>query len=205
MMSAPKRWTVIPTLMCPSDSVRAKVNTAHHGGPGPAMTPEGSQGFSGNVVVCAGNDYFNPGGSAGSTSLNGVFFAASQVNIDDIKDGTTNTLFVSEIVLTADTSTENDIRGRYYNSRHGGVLFSSRLPPNSKTPDQMDWTRDNPPNAPAIRTSTNIFLLARSYHPGGVNVALADGSVHTMSDGVDPIVFRNLGSRHGKEVEVVFQ
>jgi prepilin-type N-terminal cleavage/methylation domain-containing protein/prepilin-type processing-associated H-X9-DG protein len=38
-----------------------------------------------------------------------------------------------------------------------------------------------------------------SYHPGGVNVVLFDGSVQFVSDSVNRIVFRGLGTRAGGE------
>jgi prepilin-type processing-associated H-X9-DG protein len=40
----------------------------------------------------------------------------------------------------------------------------------------------------------------RSYHPGGVNLAMADGSVHFIADSVDPDAFKAIGSRDGGEL-----
>jgi len=40
---------------------------------------------------------------------------------------------------------------------------------------------------------------ARSYHPGGVQVALADGSIRFITDNVDQTVFQALGTRRGRE------
>jgi len=42
--------------------------------------------------------------------------------------------------------------------------------------------------------------MARSHHPGGVNVALCDGSVRFASETVEPDTWRALGSRNGGEV-----
>jgi prepilin-type N-terminal cleavage/methylation domain-containing protein len=199
-MSAPDRWTVIPTLMCPSDPVNPKVITASYGGdPALAGTPQGSQGFSGNYVLCAGNDYFNVGGPAGSAQCNGTFFAVATVRLTDMSDGTSNTLISSELLLTTDTWPD-DVRGRYYNPRHGGVLFSTRLPPNTlSAPDQMQWC-ENGTFTPCIWTATNVFVLPRSQHAGGVNAGLGDGSVRFIANSVDPATFRALGSRNGGEV-----
>jgi prepilin-type N-terminal cleavage/methylation domain-containing protein len=55
----PDNTTVIPTLMCPSGPAGPKVKTWNTGG-----GVDHSQGFSGNYVLCAGNDYFNPNGLA---------------------------------------------------------------------------------------------------------------------------------------------
>ncbi len=43
-------------------------------------------------------------------------------------------------------------------------------------------------------------LAARSFHPGGVNVNLGDGSVRFVSDTVDGTTWRAVGSRAGCEV-----
>ncbi len=40
---------------------------------------------------------------------------------------------------------------------------------------------------------------ASSRHPGGVNLAMADASVHFASDTVDITVWQALGSRNGGE------
>ena len=41
---------------------------------------------------------------------------------------------------------------------------------------------------------------ARSYHSGGVNVMLGDGSVRFVRNGIDPATWRALGTRNGGEV-----
>jgi len=83
------------------------------------------------------------------------------------------------------------------------VPFSTRLPPNNLVPDQFDWciaSEYQLRRAPCIWTGTNMFLSVRSYHPSGVNLGLADGSVRFVADAVDQEVFQALGSRDGAEV-----
>lgn len=190
----PQLGTVISTFSCPSDPLAPKTQT-FWGGLG---TP--TQGFSGNYVVCAGNDYFNDTGYLKSASLNGVFYAQSKTRLTDIGDGTSNTAFVSELILVADTGS-HDIRGRYYNPAHSGVSFSTRLPPNTRVPDVFNWCSNSPPlRAPCIWSGRFIFVLARSYHEQGVNMAFSDGSVRFMFDGINPQTYRALGSRNGGEV-----
>jgi prepilin-type processing-associated H-X9-DG protein len=41
---------------------------------------------------------------------------------------------------------------------------------------------------------------AASFHPGGVNVSFADGSVHFVTDAVSKPVFQAMASRAGGEV-----
>jgi prepilin-type processing-associated H-X9-DG protein len=62
-----------------------------------------------------------------------------------------------------------------------------------------------PPNTPipdcGIRTFNGLGVFsARSYHPGGVNVAMADGSVHWTSAGISSQTWRSLGTRAGGEI-----
>jgi prepilin-type processing-associated H-X9-DG protein/prepilin-type N-terminal cleavage/methylation domain-containing protein len=58
--------------------------------------------------------------------------------------------------------------------------------PNSRIPDVTGHGRG--------------WMGARSYHPGGVNVAFADGHVQFVRDAVDPVVWRGTFSRNGGEV-----
>jgi prepilin-type processing-associated H-X9-DG protein len=193
----PLNTTIVPTLMCPDDPTNPKLKTWNPGG-----GPDNSQGFSGNYVLCAGDDYFNPEpiGIPASTNLDGMFYALSKVRLSEVTDGTSNTAMSSELILSPDVI-DNDIRGRYYNPAHCGTLFSTRLPPNTMVPDELDWCSKQPvPQAPCEWRSTNIFVLARSYHPGGVNLGLVDGSVRFIANSVNPVTYKALGSRNGNEV-----
>ena len=40
---------------------------------------------------------------------------------------------------------------------------------------------------------------ARSFHPGGVNLALCDGSVTFVGDAIDLVLWRALASHDGEE------
>ncbi len=59
-----------------------------------------------------------------------------------------------------------------------------------------------PPNPRLTDCATHVagVLSARSLHPGGVNVAMADGSVRFVGQGIDIGVWRALGTRAGGEV-----
>ena len=127
----PKLGTPVPTFMCPSDGLSPKLHTFWGG-----LNDLPTQGFSGNFVGSAGSDYFNPteingektDALTGSSKVDGMLFAISKVRIGQITDGASHTALVSEIILSPDTDS-HDIRGRYYNPAHGGVLFSTRITP----------------------------------------------------------------------------
>lgn len=200
-LAFPGMAAVLPVAMCPSDPMSPKLHTFWGGENG---LP--TQGFSGNYVACAGSSYFNgiePDSTISSleasAQLDGMMYAVSEVEMGDITDGTSKTLLLSEIILVEDTDS-HDIRGRYYNPAHGGVLFTTLYPPNTTVPDRFNWCANMPPpHAPCVWTGTNMHLSARSHHPGSVHVCRADGSVDSISNGIDLLVYNAMGSRNGQE------
>jgi prepilin-type processing-associated H-X9-DG protein len=45
-----------------------------------------------------------------------------------------------------------------------------------------------------------VQLPPTSYHPGGINILLGDGSVRFIKDGIALIIWRALSTRNGGEV-----
>jgi prepilin-type processing-associated H-X9-DG protein len=68
--------------------------------------------------------------------------------------------------------------------------FYASVPPNSLIPDC---------GTPSVNNGLGIYG-ARSYHSGGVNAAMADGSVRWVSSGVQASTWRGMGTRAGSEV-----
>jgi prepilin-type N-terminal cleavage/methylation domain-containing protein/prepilin-type processing-associated H-X9-DG protein len=183
----------VPLLSCPSDPASPKTQTY-----------AGNQGFHSNYVACAGSTAFNGSSStAAFQTLNGVFSPnpAMKVNLIGITDGTSNTLLLSEIVLSPDTA-GHDTRGRIWNdARSGGVLFSTSATPNSSTvKDRVNHCQSIPTAPCDTAGGTNLVIVARSRHTGGVNTAMADGSVRFANDGVDLTVWLGAGTRGGGEI-----
>jgi len=76
---------------------------------------------------------------------------------------------------------------------HGEVQYAAfyvLLPPNSRVPDCSS----------AYAAQAGLFT-ARSYHPGGVNTLMADGSVRWSGSATAVNAWRALGTRAGNEVQ----
>ena len=188
--------TRIETYTCPSDS--------------PSVTWfKGAPNY--NYVVNLGNT-----STWRDTPLNGVDFKAgpffnqndppasgiTATNISEIRDGTTNTLMVSEV---RQGRNDGDLRGLTWWGPASG--FSAHNGPNTAVPDYLDggWcpteshTLDGWACQPA--TSANpVTFNARSWHPGGVLAVLCDGSVHFFSDSISLDTWRALSTMAGGEV-----
>jgi prepilin-type N-terminal cleavage/methylation domain-containing protein/prepilin-type processing-associated H-X9-DG protein len=179
--------TPLAILSCPSD-------------PNAGKQARSGQGFHTNYAGCAGETTFNGSSTTPTfTTMNGVFYPRSTTTLTTITDGTSNTLLVSELVLSPDVS-GHDTRGRIWNNaRSGAVIFSTLDRPNTQTPDRLTHCQSIT-TAPCQNGSDNMVIYARSMHTGGVNVALADGSVRFARDGIDPTVWLGLGTRASGEV-----
>jgi prepilin-type processing-associated H-X9-DG protein len=148
-------------------------------------------------LACNGSTAYNPGGADGK-ALDGIFYVRSSTRITDITDGSSNTLLLGEIILSPDV-TADDFRGRYWNSWRGNTSFSTLYQPNSAT-DAVAGGCQSITAAPCTATGTNENLTARSYHSGGAQFALADGSVRFIPNGVNGTTYLYLGTRSGSEV-----
>jgi prepilin-type N-terminal cleavage/methylation domain-containing protein/prepilin-type processing-associated H-X9-DG protein len=92
--------------------------------------------------------------------------------------------------------TLNNLRGIYWEEGNNGVgWFNTVVTPNS---NQYRWSacRSNGGGRPDYATYAN----ASSYHPGGVNVLMGDGSVKFLKDSVNQPTWWGLGTRASGEV-----
>jgi len=179
---------IVPTLVCPSDPNGPKNVTAGATSPSHAS----NQGFHGNYVACAGSTLF--GNNNQGTNLNGIFFSLSKTKMASIVDGTSNTLMFSEIVTVPDTSA-HDLRGRYHNSWEGNSWFSTIYPPNTTIGDRSQYCIASPFAPCQTLGNSALVQSARSLHPGGVNVALADASVRFVGETVDLLIWQAVATR----------
>ncbi|QDT26101.1 DUF1559 domain-containing protein [Gimesia panareensis] len=177
---------VVPVYLCPSDPST----------PGSADTSGRSQG---SYIGCAGNETTTTG-----SNLNGIFSANSNTKIRDLKDGSSNTIMVSEIIIRgqAATTTQWGCPGCYgIGGAHGEMTFTTRETPNTQVPDQNYACKSTTwPNAPCVVNTGTKYNFARSYHVGGVHALLADGAVRFISSNIDRPTFQNLGNKKDGQV-----
>jgi prepilin-type N-terminal cleavage/methylation domain-containing protein len=99
----------------------------------------------------------------------------------DITDGTSKTLLMSEVALPPQDSVV-DTRPHRFNDV-GAPGFMTRTTPNSSIEDDLEQCTPYLPCRVSGRGA--MSLAARSRHPGGVVVALCDGSARFVTDSVD--------------------
>ena len=186
--------TVIPTFVCPTDFGPPRVDGGH-----PDLI-----GFTGNYIMCAGSTTFGTRGMWSSIfwRMDGISYMYSSTRVSDIFDGTSNTLLSGETIVHKTTPPgQFDARGAYYWGVWGGAVYTSFWPPNTNTPDRLDEARlcYHTPETPCVN-SGDMVHFTRSRHVGGVYVGMADGSARFVSDSIDRLIFKALGSRNGEEV-----
>jgi prepilin-type processing-associated H-X9-DG protein len=83
-------------------------------------------------------------------------------------------------------------------------MFTTLEPPNSARGDEVSWVssaNDVSLSPIAVQAEGGFyFMTARSFHPGGANVARADGSVELVGEDIDRLVYEALGSRDRGEI-----
>lgn len=132
------------------------------------------------------------------------------VSIEEITDGTSSTLMMSEVIPAKGPDWEGSL-GDCTLCR-GGQGFETWTGPNSSVPDSVDETCP-PPGTPGINCvvgyptapwptpfPTDLHHAARSQHPGGVNAAMCDGSVRFFINSIDLFTWRALSTTRGGEV-----
>jgi len=156
------------------------------------------------TVTSAGITYPHLGGpfsdmGAGNTS----YVTKAQkgtVAFREITDGLSGTILVSELKVCIG----GDLRG--FSWWGFGMGFSGINGPNSSNPDVMSAAAyclsafPNPPCVPQSSPTLTLTSAARSYHPGGVNAAMADGSVKFFKNSISLGTWRALCSSQGGEV-----
>jgi prepilin-type processing-associated H-X9-DG protein len=117
----------------------------------------------------------------------------------EFHDGMSNSLMLGEY-LTGLAKEPYDQRGLFWGDEAGCSHIMTYDTPNAPVDDWLDWcppSTDQPSMNLPCHPSDNEVAAARSRHPGGVHVAMADGAVQWVSDNIALSVWRALGSIDG--------
>lgn len=171
----------------------------------------------------AGTNYLGVSGT-NAEARDGLFTANKKMRLADVADGLSNTLMVGERgfrtgaleVIDTGTDIDNLRFGNWFsaigqrNGSVGIVLGVREINWNVGIARQLPWERDCPPGpyhfgppkrtrdiTGAINENCDLFQFW-SYHPGGGNFLMADGSVHFFRYEADS-VFPALATRKGGE------
>lgn len=193
------RVTVIhvPPYMCPSDNAAGRVMNVNFA--------------RSNIVVCFGSK--KQGVSSADWTTDGAFQNDLCKKLGDFSDGTSYTAVASEVIAGRDDNFSDDkqfdVRGVWSEGTSMGACAYTHLnTPNSSVGDAlflMSGQRNCVPldkmpcNDSAGSTYYNEYASARSLHPGGVNVAFADGHVSFFTDEVDLLTWQWLSTIAGGE------
>jgi prepilin-type N-terminal cleavage/methylation domain-containing protein len=199
----------VATFLCPTD-------------PMAASRPYGPNSYRVNAGLCG----FCPQVRGGPFVEVGAFTIPG-TRLAEFSDGLSTTVAISEKLISGlDSYAANrdwialnglDLPYEGYFPWSGWISVCSNQSSVRQTPDyagrtwlvggsfQTSFFLAAPPNTlvPDCGVGTNggtgVFA-ARTYHPGGVNAAIADGSVRFVGNGIAPPVWRALGTRQGGEV-----
>jgi prepilin-type N-terminal cleavage/methylation domain-containing protein/prepilin-type processing-associated H-X9-DG protein len=194
-------------MFCPSSTLP---RTVPPNKPGVNFQGTTYAGISGAADGSSPNIYSASAVTAGNTpgweSTGGVLIEHRAIAISEITDGTSNTLVVGEQsdwlspVIDASSTTPCDTGDCRSDCGHGfmmgpwGVLNQDArafnltcvyYPVNFKSATGYGVGGNCGPNTPL-----------QSVHPGGVNVAMTDGSVQNLAESLDIDVLRNLATRN---------
>ena len=131
----------------------------------------------------------------------GVFYLNSATRHEDITDGTSFTIFVSEKLLAANEL--GWMSGTRSTLRNTGTPVN-KTPLNSGAPGfgtNDDGGGDPPPPLAPGQPDPSLTVGGfSSRHAGGANFMFGDGSVRFLKNSISPVVFSHLGNRSDGEM-----
>jgi prepilin-type N-terminal cleavage/methylation domain-containing protein/prepilin-type processing-associated H-X9-DG protein len=204
--------TSVNSFLCPSDPQQ----NLPAGEAGENYRPNSGSGLQ---YVSGASDPW--GFNTSLPPFNGPFYPVSKTRIAEITDGTSNTAAFSEMGLgdmsnaIGSAKTDQFWTQTWPSTTDQAISDCQSFPVTDLTKQGLStsgvpWlvgstsAMYNHVNTPNMRTCIfppgRIVNTANSYHPGGVNVLLCDGSVRFVKDSTSLPTWRALGSRNGAEV-----
>ena len=184
----PYRATIVPVFVCPSERSTGTFSVIDTNGNALCNIARGSYTAMNGVLGVSSDAFDN----------NGAFIRNRSFKIAEINDGLSNTLFVGERCTSMSSST-------WTGAVTNGVVPAQRYQDPS---DQLanaeaapalvlsHGSRDHLPNNPLVFDAD----ATSSFHTSGVNFLLGDGSVRSINNSINGIVYEALLTRAGGEV-----
>jgi prepilin-type N-terminal cleavage/methylation domain-containing protein/prepilin-type processing-associated H-X9-DG protein len=206
--------TRIETFVCPSDT---GVNPLPNGYPGNNVRAN-----EGSTILFAYYELDPTGLNASLPPPNGPFFAFRHYRPKDVLDGMSRTASFSEQRM-GDFSNALGSEEDFFQPPFSvwpstmdeaiaacDAVDATDLSRQGSSMAGLEWIGRNVTMMFYLHNATpnrrncyfqpgRILTTATSRHPGGVNVAMCDGSVTFVSDNVDRTIWRAAGTRNGKE------
>ncbi len=203
---------IVNTYLCPSD-------------PNPQLDWPGGCSYLGNLQSWACDlSESQPSDVAPQERMQGIFYYLSSVKPSDVTDGLSNTAFFSEkirgagianprtdeLVIAPQTSLDATFNACNALNPRTALPLTSRQGL-SWVMGEMCCTAYNHVATPNKRSCAGpgftgsmanmaMMIPPSSYHPGGVNTLMGDGSVKFIKDSVNLQTWRAIGTRNGAEV-----
>lgn len=175
----PVRQHAIRTLRCPSESW---------------MTREDKLAMS-NYVGC-----YHDQEAPIDADNNGLLFLNSKIRFSDIRDGSTYTLLLGEAPITLDNLGWTS--GTRATLRNTSGIVRPQSDRQLRAIEAGIETGGEADTDPAEKERIESLYVGGfgSFHTGGANFVLADGSVHFFSESIDPQTFQYMGNRSDGEM-----
>ncbi len=193
----------VPVLQCPSSAL-PDTRTSSQCGSYTCLETE-----THDYVGIAGA-YPDPAGRTGGSIAandatygwlagNGLLTSGETLRMRDVTDGTTNVIVVGEQGGNPNFSIKSDVMSGW-SGGHDYQYTVASLNQTDRTPIRTGITTvvgsPNPASPPAKgRASSHAEVPLTSFHTGGVQVTLTDGSVRFLSDNTDAALCRKIAVR----------
>lgn len=195
----------VDVFLCPSDPDNRGLMECCSGKSNGGSATQDRAGS--NMAGVHGSNSLFCGGIRGNPEGNGVLYNYHSTELRDIQDGQSNTLMLGEVTeVPGRHPTQGEAMFGYFWNNWGVQTTIEGINGPGTMPGGRDLTID-PIDGVGENRHNEFYREAgfSSWHPGGANFALSDGSVHFINENLDQVVFDNLATRAGRETNHDFK